>query len=46
MPASGRAHLSFYTADQAGTFRASVEGIAADGQPVTAETVLSVLAQP
>ncbi|OWP65020.1 hypothetical protein CDA63_01285 [Hymenobacter amundsenii] len=46
VPASGRTRLTFYTADQAGTFRAAVEGISLAGQPATAETTLAVQAQP
>lgn len=46
VPASGRARVSFYTADQAGAFRASVEGVSLAGQPATAEAALTVAAQP
>ena len=46
VPASGRARVSFYTADQAGTFRASVEGVSLAGQPATAEATLTVADQP
>ena len=46
VPASGRAHVSFFTADQPGTFRAAVEGISAAGQPATAEATLAVQVQP
>ncbi|MBT9393256.1 TonB-dependent receptor plug domain-containing protein [Hymenobacter sp. NST-14] len=46
VPASGRAQVSFFTADQAGTFRAAVEGISAGGQPATAEAALTVGEQP
>ncbi len=46
VPASGRARVSFYTADQAGTFRASVEGVSLAGQPATAEATLTVAGQP
>ncbi|RFP65450.1 hypothetical protein D0N36_09290 [Hymenobacter lapidiphilus] len=44
--ASGRARVSFYTADQAGTFRASVEGVSLAGQPAMAEAQLTVAGQP
>ena len=46
VPASGRAHVSFFTADQPGTFRVAVEGICAAGQPATAEATLTVGEQP
>lgn len=46
VPVSGRARVSFYTADQAGTFRASVEGVSLAGQPATAEAALTVAGQP
>lgn len=46
VPASGRARVTFYTADQGGTFRAAVEGVSLAGQPATAETTLAVQAQP
>ena len=46
VPASGRARVTFYTADQAGTFRAAVEGVSLAGQPAIAETTLAVQAQP
>ncbi|NVO32388.1 TonB-dependent receptor plug domain-containing protein [Hymenobacter lapidiphilus] len=46
VPASGRARVSFYTADQAGTFRASIEGVSLAGQPAMAEAALTVAGQP
>ena len=46
VPASGRARVTFYTADQGGTFRAAVEGVSLAGQPAAAETTLAVQVQP
>ncbi|NVO83499.1 TonB-dependent receptor plug domain-containing protein [Hymenobacter terrestris] len=46
VPTSGRARVSFYTADQAGTFRASIEGVSLAGQPAMAEAALTVAGQP
>ncbi|SES80686.1 TonB-dependent receptor plug domain-containing protein [Hymenobacter actinosclerus] len=46
VPASGRARISFYAADQAGAFRASIEGVSLAGQPATAEALLTVAGQP
>ncbi|RSK51014.1 TonB-dependent receptor plug domain-containing protein [Hymenobacter rigui] len=37
IPASGQARITFYTADAAGVFLAQLEGIAADGEPVSAQ---------
>ncbi|SNR54425.1 TonB-dependent receptor plug domain-containing protein [Hymenobacter mucosus] len=45
VPASGRTTVRFYTADQGGAFRASVEGVSAGGKPAMGETQLLVSMQ-
>ncbi|RSK51015.1 TonB-dependent receptor [Hymenobacter rigui] len=42
VPASGKARVTFYTADAAGAFVARLEGITHDGQPVQARTNITV----
>ncbi|MCA8832018.1 TonB-dependent receptor plug domain-containing protein [Hymenobacter pini] len=42
IPASGQARFTFYTADAAGAFLARLEGVAANGEPVTAQARLVV----
>ncbi|TGD81557.1 TonB-dependent receptor plug domain-containing protein [Hymenobacter wooponensis] len=42
VPASGNAQVTFYASDQGGAFRAAVEGISFGGQPIVAETSLTV----
>ncbi|UYZ62699.1 TonB-dependent receptor plug domain-containing protein [Hymenobacter weizhouensis] len=42
VPTSGQAQLTFYTADQAGTFRVAAEGLTPTGDALGAEAVLAV----
>jgi hypothetical protein len=40
--ADGKANLSFYTADNTGTFTIRVDGFAANGEPITVEKMIEV----